>query len=229
MRRIAFISDVHSNLEALDAVLRQIGKTEVYCLGDIVGYGADPNAVVERIKASGAVAVQGNHDAAVLSGDTSWFNAGAAKAAQWTANILSNGNKEYLRQLPLQIKTVLDDTAVFLTHGSPDDNLTEYVEPETHSQLFDKYFQVLRVRAVGLGHTHRPFAWKDESGTVFNPGSVGQPRDGDPRASYAIVVFEKGGTEVNLRRVDYDVESAAEKIRAAKLPEQLAARLFEGW
>jgi len=229
LRRIAFISDVHSNLEALNAVLSKVGKTEVYCLGDIVGYGADPNGVVERLRAIGAVAVQGNHDAAVLSGDTSWFNARAAMAAKWTTANLSEANKKYLRQLPLQIRTEFDGTPAFLTHGSPDDNLREYVELESHSQLFDHYLQKLGVRAIGLGHTHRPFGWKDQTGTVFNPGSVGQPRDSDPRASYAIVAFERGETEVQLRRVEYDVDRAAEKILAAGLPEQLAARLFEGW
>lgn len=229
MRRIVFISDVHSNLEALDAVLSQTGKAEVYCLGDIVGYGADPNAVMERLRAAKVVAVQGNHDAAVLSGDTSWFNARAAMAARWTAKKLTEENKQYLRQLPLQIRTEFDGTKVFLTHGSPDENLREYVELETHSQLFEHYLRTLGVRTVGLGHTHRPFTWKEEAGTVFNPGSVGQPRDGDPRASYAIVAFERGETEVNLRRVGYDVDRAAEKIVSAGLPEKLAARLFEGW
>jgi predicted phosphodiesterase len=99
LRRIAFISDIHSNLEALDAVMRQVGKAEVYCLGDIVGYGADPNGVVERLRANSVVSVQGNHDAAVVSGDTSWFNARAAMAAKWTADKLSEENKEYLRKL----------------------------------------------------------------------------------------------------------------------------------
>lgn len=229
MRRIAFISDVHSNLEALDAVMHEVGKAEVYCLGDIVGYGADPNGVVERLRTMRAVAVQGNHDAAVLSGDTSWFNAKAAMAAKWTASNLTKESKEYLQLLPLRIKMEFDGTPAFLTHGSPDDNLNEYVELESHSQLFDHYLQKLGVRAIGLGHTHRPFAWKSKAGTVFNPGSVGQPRDGDPRASYAIVAFENGDTEVQLRRVDYDVDHAAEKILAAGLPEQLATRLFEGW
>jgi putative phosphoesterase len=229
MRRIAFVSDVHSNLQALEAVLGEIGKTELYCLGDIVGYGADPNGVIEMLRALDAVAVKGNHDEAVLSGDTSWFNTRAAVAARWTASKLTPESKDYLSRLPLQIKTEFDGTQVFLTHGSPDDNLREYVELETHSQLFGHYLGTLGVKVVGLGHTHRPFVWKEREGTVFNPGSVGQPRDSDPRASYAIVVFDRGEAEVKLRRVEYDIEGAASRILAAGLPEQFAARLFEGW
>lgn len=229
MKRVAFISDIHSNLEALDAVLELVKGTEVLCLGDMVGYGADPNEVVERLREVDAIAVRGNHDEAALTGDTSWFNARAAAAAKWTAGELTDSNKQYLRRLPLQIRTEFAGTPVFLTHGSPNDNLREYVEPETHSGLFAGYLKELGVRVVGLGHTHRPYVWKEEAGTVFNPGSVGQPRDGDPRASFGLVVFESGSAEVQLKRVDYDVEKAAAKIVAAGLPEALAARLFEGW
>ncbi|MDG6900914.1 MAG: metallophosphoesterase family protein [Nitrososphaerota archaeon] len=226
MRRVAFISDVHSNLEALEAVLRETEGAELYCLGDLVGYGADPNGVVKRLREAGVVAVRGNHDEAVVTGDASWFNAKAAMAAKWTSKVLSDDNRDYLRRLPLQIRTKFERTPAHLTHGSPDDNLWEYVEPETHTDLFGHYLGKLEVRLIGLGHTHRPFVWSGELGTVFNPGSVGQPRDGDPRASYALVDFENG--EVRPLRVKYDVEAAAAKIRTAGLPEPLAARLFEG-
>lgn len=228
MRKVAFISDVHSNSEALAAVLATTGGAELYCLGDLVGYGSDPNGVIQMLRDAGAVSLQGNHDAAVLTGDTSWFNWRAAVAAGWTADHLSEENREYLRGLPQQILTEFDGVRAFLTHGSPDDNLREYVEPETHSELFDHYLQKLGVGLVGLGHTHRPFVWRGGRGVVFNPGSVGQPRDGDPRASFALATFENGRTDIQLRRVEYDVKTAADKIVAVGLPPQLAARLFEG-
>ena len=229
MKRAAFVSDIHSNLEALEAVLGRTGGAELFCLGDLVGYGADPNGVVDRLREMGARAVLGNHDAAVLSGDTSWFNARAAAAARWTSETHSEENGEYLRRLPQELRTELGGVPLYLTHGSPDDNLREYVEQETHTGLFPRYLDKLGARVVGLGHTHRPFVWRGDRGLVFNPGSVGQPRDGDPRAAYAVAEFEGGRADVQLRRVEYDVERAAAKIREAGLPEALAARLFEGW
>ena len=228
MRKVAFISDVHSNLEALEAVLGMTGGAELYCLGDLVGYGSDPNGVIKRLRDEGAIAVLGNHDAAVLSGDTSWFNTRAAAAAKWTTEHLSEEGRKFLQSLPQEIVTEFEGVRTFLTHGSPDDHLREYVEPETHEHLFDRYLSDLKVRVVGLGHTHRPFVWKGERGLVFNPGSVGQPRDGDSRASFALATFRMNEAEVVLLRTEYDVKAAADKIEAAGLPKQLAARLFEG-
>ncbi|HYB45599.1 MAG TPA: metallophosphoesterase family protein [Nitrososphaerales archaeon] len=228
MRRIGFISDVHSNLEALERTFEELRGCEVVCLGDIVGYGGSPNEVIQLLKRVNAVAIRGNHDEAVVSGDTSWFNPIAAIAAGWTTDNLSGESMAYLRGLPLQIRSEFDGLSAFLTHGSPDDNLHEYVEPETHSDLFPRYLEELGVGLVGLGHTHRPFVWKSERGQVFNPGSVGQPRDGDPRASFALATFDDGAADIQLKRVEYDIESAAAKITRSGLPEPLAARLFEG-
>lgn len=228
MRVIGFLSDVHSNLEALDRVMAELRGLEVVCLGDAVGYGSNPNEVIKMLKEANAIAVRGNHDDAVLTGDTSWFNARAAMALQWTRDHLTAESMSYLRGLPLRLRLELEGTPVFLTHGSPDDNLREYVEPQTHSQLFAHYLDKLNVRAIALGHTHRPFVWKEAERLVFNPGSAGQPRDGDPRASYAVATFDGRNVDVELRRVEYDIETAARKIEAAGLPGQLAARLFEG-
>ncbi len=223
---MAFISDVHSNLEALEAVLGQLGKEELFCLGDIVGYGSNPNEVIQLLRDRRAVAVRGNHDEAVLTGDTSWFNARAAMAAKWTTGQLSEESRAYLRGLPLQIRTAVEGVQTYLTHGSPDDNLHEYVDPATHSELFSHYLARLDVRLLGLGHTHLPYVWKDGSGTVFNPGSVGQPRDNDWRASFAYVMFAEGKPEVQLLRTNYDCKKAASKMLKAGLPESLAMRLL---
>jgi len=225
---VAFISDVHSNLEALEAVLEELGEVEFYCLGDIVGYASNPNEVIQRLKDVGAVCILGNHDEAALTGDTSWFNSRAAIAAGWTTDHLTEESRSFLLGLPKKIGKDFEGVPTFLTHGSPDDNLHEYVEPETHSVVFGNYLESLRVKALGLGHTHRPFVWNDKSGLVFNPGSVGQPRDGDPRASFAVAQFERGRVQLSLRRVDYDRKGAASKIIKAGLPESLAYRLFEG-
>lgn len=228
MRRVAFLSDVHSNLEALDAVLGELHGEEVVCLGDIVGYGPDPNEVIQQLRERRAIAVLGNHDNAALTGDTSWFNSRAAMAVGWTQARLTEESRSYLRTLPLHVRIEFEGVLTYLTHGSPNDNLREYVDPSTHSDLFDYYLAKLGVRLIGLGHTHVPFLWEGEAGTVFNPGSVGQPRDLDPRASYAVVTFEDAGAEVEPRRVGYDCTLTAQKIAQAGLPDSLGKRLLEG-
>jgi putative phosphoesterase len=188
-----FISDVHANLEALNAVLAEAGERGVYCLGDVVGYGASPNEVIDLLRQRNAVCVLGNHDHAALTADPGGFNARAAVAAVWTSRQLSDDNRLFLAGLPR-----------------------------------DFYLTKLSVRLIALGHTHVPFVWSERAGVVFNPGSVGQPRDGDPRSSYAIVSVHGDRVEVEHRRAVYDIETSANKIVEAGLPAVLARRLFTG-
>ena len=222
------ISDIHSNIEALRTVLSRTEDMRVYCLGDIVGYGASPNEVVDELREIGASALMGNHDYAVATGDPSGFNVRASMAVEWTRRVLEVRNLKYLQSLPKELIVELRGVKGHLTHGSPDDPLHEYVDPLTHSQLFGHYLAKLGARFLGLGHTHVPFVSVDAAGTVFNPGSVGQPRDGDRRASYAVVTETGGGIRVENFRIEYDFETAASKIRTAGLPVQLADRLNSG-
>jgi len=224
----AFVSDIHANAEALDAVISQLHGERVYCLGDIVGYGASPNEVVAKLREVDAVCVKGNHDEAVVTGNVSDFNARAGMAAQWTRRTLGQEALAYIASLPTSIRVALEDVEAYLTHGSPDDNLWEYVDPATHGDLLGYYLKRLGVGAIALGHTHLPYVWKGKEGTVFNPGSVGQPRDGDRRAAYAIVSVTNDELSVDLRRVEYDYVASAEKIRRVGLPPQLAERLLQG-
>ena len=183
---VAFISDVHSNLEALEAVLDEVGKLKVFCAGDIVGYGASPNEVVRILRGVGATCVLGNHDRAALDGDAGEFNPRAAVAAMWTSRQLTDESREFLGSLPTHLSAQVGGKAVYMTHGSPDDPMWEYVRPSTHSDLFDYYLEKVHVDVIALGHTHLAFQWRSESGgVVFNPGSVGQPRNGDRRAAFA--------------------------------------------
>lgn len=228
MEAFGFISDVHSNLEALESTLRALRGKPIVCLGDIVGYGANPNEVIGLLKDARAVGVLGNHDNAVLTGDFAMLNSRAAMAAKWTADRLSEGARAFLRSLPREIRTEFGGVKAYLTHGSPDDNLWEYVEPATHHDLLEHYLTKQAVALIGLGHTHVPYVWSCASGTVFNPGSVGQPRDGDRRASFAIARFDEGGVEVENRRIEYDCAAAARKIAEAGLPGSLAERLLRG-
>jgi putative phosphoesterase len=227
--RVAFISDVHSNLEALEAVLDEVGRMKVYCCGDIVGYGASPNEVVRVLRDIGATCVLGNHDRASLSGDVGDFNPRAGMAAVWTSQHLNDESRAFLVSLPREVTTELWGKRVYMAHGSPDDPMWEYVLPSTHTDLFDYYLQKVGADVMALGHTHLAFQWRsDTGGLVFNPGSVGQPRTGDTRASFAILSVESGEARVEARQVEYDIERAAKKILESGLPPSLATQLFSG-
>jgi len=228
LKELAIVSDVHANLEAFEAVLAEAPGLDIICLGDLVDYGANPNEVVDVVRNRGIRTVMGNHDWAVLSGDTSLFNARAAMSSTWTRAHLTRQNVEFIRTLVPELYTPFELAEAYFTHGSPDDRLWEYVDPRTHSDLFGHYLAKLGVRIIGLGHTHVPYVWKEEDKLVFNPGSVGQPRDGDPRASFAVLTVEEQEASADIRRVEYNVQKAASKIREAGLPESHASRLFSG-
>ena len=228
MKTFAVLSDVHANMEALEAVLERLRGLDMVCLGDFVDYGAEPNEVIDRLKEAGARSIVGNHDAAALTGDTSLFNPKAAMSSIWTRGKLTKESRKYLQALPEEMRVRVEDVEIYFTHGSPDDHLWEYVDPRTHSDLFPYFLDRVKARLIGLGHTHIPYAWRGAEGVVFNPGSVGQPRDGDPRASYAVVSVDGSEINVEVRRVEYDVEKAASRIREAGLPAAHADRLATG-
>jgi diadenosine tetraphosphatase ApaH/serine/threonine PP2A family protein phosphatase len=236
--RIAVLSDVHSNLEALRAVLDALPSVDrLLCLGDIVGYGADPAPVIDLLRERGAEAVQGNHDWAVVTGKTEWFNPWAARAVEWTRSALDRGPVEWLRRLPRTLEMPEQD--LLAVHGSPSDPLFEYV---VDSASASDSFRATARRTLLLGHSHvamrfalreQGLEWRGfpEGGAetlpprvLLNPGSVGQPRDGNPKASFALLDAER----FEVRRVEYDVAMAARKIREAGLPEFLAQRLLRG-
>ena len=224
----AVISDVHANFEALESVMADLGGMDVVCLGDSVGYGANPNEVLKIVRSRASTVLLGNHDYAALTGKTSMFNARAAMGVEWTRKRLDEDSRGYLGTLRASTPASLSGIQAFLAHGSPDDPLWEYVLPASHENLFGHYLSKTGVGAIALGHTHVHFAWRGKEGVVFNPGSVGQPRDGDWRASYAVVEKSAGELRVQHRRVEYDLEKAQKKIRDAGLPEDFASRLSFG-
>lgn len=228
MHKFAVISDIHANFEALGEVLKHLEGIETYCLGDLVDYGAEPNEVIDLIRDANVRSIMGNHDAAALTGDTSMFNSRAAISSDWTRRRLTRESAEFLRGLPQELRLRFDDVETYFTHGSPDDRLWEYVDPRTHSDLFGHYLGKVNATLMGLGHTHIPYVWQGSEGTVLNPGSVGQPRDGDWRAAFALVNVESEGIHVELERVEYDRGKAASKVRTAGLPESFAVRLMTG-
>jgi predicted phosphodiesterase len=236
---ILILSDIHGNIEALRAVLEDADGhyDRIVCLGDLVGYGADPNAVVEWARISPAAIVRGNHDKACSGHDSlENYNTAARISAIWTQSVLKPENLEYLGKLP---RGPLRYEDFDLVHGSPVDE-DDYLITLADVAPLRGY---LETPATFFGHTHvqggflvarggvrgiAPHTLELESDHFYlvNPGSVGQPRDGDRRAAYALYWPER--RVVEYRRAEYDIDTAAAKIRAVGLPEALAARLYEG-
>jgi len=238
--RLAVLSDIHSNAPALEAALEAVGAyDQLWVLGDIVGYGPHPDAVVEQLRAADAIAVQGNHDAAVLGRiPTGTFNDLARAAVRWTAETMKPDNLDWLAELP-ETRVEGDFT---LAHGSPRDPIWEYLFsiPAARINLgaFDTPYCI-------VGHTHHQLTFRDDKGQVeallaeqggtltlderrciLNPGSVGQPRDGDPRACAMTIETDDG--RVEWLRFDYDIKATQAAMRATLLPRRLADRLETG-
>jgi putative phosphoesterase len=227
--KVCVLSDIHSNLDAFQAVLKDMPKVDsIICAGDFVGYGAEPNEVVELALSKDIRAVLGNHDYGAIARDKSGFNPIAAQALLWTSEKLNKDNARYLRGLPEQLNMTLGGKRVFVVHGSPRDPLFEYVFPDVSSQELFQLTKDVAADVVILGHTHAPMTRMIQGKLVVNPGSVGQPRDRNPQASYAILDIREE-VEVTQRRVEYDIEKTADKIKSAGLPSELATRLFFGW
>jgi predicted phosphodiesterase len=246
--RIAVISDVHSNLRALEAVLADAGAVDaIWHLGDAVGYGPDPDAVVARLRGLGALSVRGNHDDAVAGGECiRWFVADARAAAEWSRAQISPETRAYLEALPLKLEQETPAGSFTLVHGSPRDPLREY----SHSRAAAlEILADIETRHCLIGHSHVPLhfqaigqqdssleEWQVDPGrparlaegrAVLNPGGVGQPRDGDPRASY--MILDTGLGEAAWRRVEYDIEGTQRAMLEAGLPPALAGRLSFGY
>jgi diadenosine tetraphosphatase ApaH/serine/threonine PP2A family protein phosphatase len=244
--RNLIVTDLHANWEALQAVVRDAKGhyDRVICCGDLVGYGADPNPVAEWVRVHCALVVRGNHDRACTGlEDLEWFNPVARQAAIWTLKNLSAENAAFVRELP-RGPAFLDGIQV--VHGAPYDEDEYLVGADDATEAF----AYLESPLAFFGHTHLQggFIWNRDRvetippvparcrreqleiesgfGYLINPGSVGQPRDGDPRASYAL--YDSETRKVSYRRVTYDIESAQRKIRDAGLPPFLAERLAVG-
>ncbi|MBI3359580.1 MAG: metallophosphoesterase family protein [Chloroflexi bacterium] len=242
--RVLIISDIHANLNALEAVLAATEKFDAaWCLGDLVGYGPDPNECVERVRSlPGLQCLVGNHDKAALGEiDLNAFNPDARAAVSWTQNALSPSTREYLQNLPEAIEM----GKYTLVHGSPRQPVWEYILDARTALLCFPYFATSYCL---IGHTHSPmiFSQEAEGGEckekkprngerlildnlryIINSGSVGQPRDGNPEASYAVLDF--GAAVWELRRVPYDVTATQLRMAGFDMPERLIARLTYGW
>lgn len=240
--RILVISDVHANITALDAVLENaVSIDAVWCLGDLVGYGPDPNESIRRIREiPNLVCLLGNHDAAALGRiDLESFNREARISAEWMRSKITADNLDYLRSLPERVEI----NEVTLTHGSPRNPVWEYLLDIYTARESFKHFQT---PFCFVGHTHLPVAYLQQANgdaqfrvlthvneiklidkAILNPGSVGQPRDHDPRAAFAI--FDTEEKIWRPQRVVYDISSVQDRISSAGLPYRHAMRLVQGW
>lgn len=238
--KIAILSDLHGNLEALSTALEsveQYAPDKLVCLGDVVGYGANPSECLELIRSRASVLLLGNHDAAVVGKeDLFYFNDFARAAVLWTQSVLSDENKEFIASLPLVIK----ERELHFVHATPK-------KPEAWDYIFSSYdvqdqFAAVDGKICFVGHSHVPGDYREHKAEkrfaalsksnpahrrIVNVGSIGQPRDRDPCLCY--VLYDTDSEEVQFIREEYDVETAAGKIRSAGLPEFLADRLFWGW
>jgi predicted phosphodiesterase len=241
--RILIISDIHGNLTALNTVLKDAGDVDaVWCLGDIVGYGPEPEACIERISTlPNLTCLLGNHDAAVIGQvDVRTFNPEARLSIEWTEGQLSKSSLEFISGLPK--RTVIED--VTLAHGSPRSPTFEYLLDTYVATINFAYFET---SFCFVGHTHLPVQYLMENGrgyaellipkdnsvlaleprSIVNPGSVGQPRDRDPRAAY--VIFDPDAKTWDYRRVEYDIPAVQAKMEKVKLPERHIIRIAAGW
>jgi putative phosphoesterase len=217
--QIAVISDIHSNKVALEAVAADLPDVDrIVSAGDVVGYGPWPADCLEWSRERDIPTVQGNHDRAVATGEYPGFNDMAAAGVEYAREQLSIDQREWLASLPTERE--LFDGRLKVVHGHPD-NPDHYTFPEEFSpRLLDDEDVLV------LGHTHVQHAEQFTEGLVLNPGSVGQPRDGDPRAAYAVIDLD--ALTVDLHRVEYDVGAVLEVVRETPLPRRIGTRLSRG-
>jgi len=240
--RYGLFGDIHANIEALDAVLKALDKErcdQLVCLGDIIGYGANPKECLDKVRSRGIITVAGNHDLAASGKfDIGAFNAAAREAILYSVSKLTASDQEFLSSLPL----TKDMEEFFVVHASP-------LKPENFDYIFsvqqaEDAFEAATLPLTFIGHSHVPVVFFQDPGVtdftyasefymrrrrkiIFNCGSVGQPRDGDPAACY--VIFDSNIAKIRLERIPYDVDSAAKKIINAGLPLVLAERLYKGY
>ena len=242
--RTLIISDIHANLTALEAVLAEAGEIDaVWCLGDIVGYGPDPNECVTKVRQlPNLLCILGNHDAAAMKQiDADTFNPEARNAIIWTRNQLSDESMTFLGELPEVIKA---SDEVTITHGSPRHPVWEYLL-DTHAATLN--FDYFETPLCFVGHTHLPVIYSlDEDNylarlgvpeaeekiilperAIINPGSVGQPRDRDPRAAFGL--YDSEARSLKFGRAEYDIEAVQKRMREFNLPERHVQRLSAGW
>jgi putative phosphoesterase len=233
---VAVITDIHANLPALEGSLERIeelGIERVYCGGDLVGYGPHPNEVCRPIEERGIPTIYGNYDYAIAR---DLDDCGCAyitqhdrelgqKSVEWTLANTDQDSKDFMRELPFDLRFEVGATSVHLVHGSPR-KVNEYLFEDKRASLYERLAAAEEADALVFGHTHKPWV-HDYGGVLFvNCGSVGKPKDGDPRGGFAVLRPGDTALDVSIERVSYDAEAVAHEVAAAGLPEEYAAKLL---
>jgi len=232
---VAVITDIHANLPALRAALARIdelGIEEIYCGGDLVGYGPHPDEVCALIEERGIPTIHGNYDHAIARDE---HDCGCAyvtphdrelgqRSVEWTLEHTSQAAKDFMRTLPFDLRFPLGDDGIHLVHGSPR-KVNEYLFEDKPASLYERLATAETDQVLVFGHTHRPWV-RDHAGVRFvNCGSVGKPKDGDPRGAFAVLTATPTEVRAGIERVAYDAEAVAAEVRAAGLPGEFANRL----
>ena len=232
---VAVITDIHANLPALHATLARIDElaiTRIYCGGDLVGYGPHPNEVCALIAERDIPTIHGNYDYAIAR---DLDDCGCAyitphdrelgqRSVEWTLAHTDQTSKDFMRELPFDLHFKVGETPVHLVHGSPR-KVNEYLFEDKPARLYERLAKDEDAKVMVFGHTHKP--WVHEFGDVLfvNCGSVGKPKDGDPRGAFALLTPAAHGVDVTIERVSYDAEAVAREVAAAGLPEEFADKL----
>jgi putative phosphoesterase len=232
---VAVVTDVHANLPALEAALARIeelGIADVYCGGDLVGYGPHPNEVCALVEEQRIPTIYGNYDHAIAR-DLS--DCGCAYrdphereigqlSIDWTLAHTDERSKRFMGGLPFDLRFELGGQRVRLVHGSPR-KVNEYLFEDKPARTFERIAALADCDVLVFGHTHKPWVREYANVLFVNCGSVGKPKDGDPRAGFAVLTARSGGVDVSIERVAYDAESVARQVREAGLPDELADKL----
>lgn len=237
---ITVFGDIHANMPALEAVFAEMAvrglEQNRYCLGDLVGYGTFPNEVIDAIRERGVPTIMGNYDQGVGHDSDDCGCAYRSEEARalgeqsiaWSNAHTNDKNKSYLRGLVREIRLELEGLKLFLTHGSPR-RINEYLYEDRPDASLERLLDLAEADVLVVGHTHRPYHRILPSGRhVVNAGSVGKPKDGDPRACYVTLEAADGRLDVNFIRIPYDVERAARAIEASDMPGAYAQMLRDG-
>jgi putative phosphoesterase len=236
MQRVAVITDIRGNLPALEAALARVdelGVDATYCGGDLVGYGPHPNEVCALIAERAIPTIYGNYDHAIARDLT---DCGCAyvtpedralgqRSVDWTLAHTDQASKAFMRDLPFDLRFAVGDASVHLVHGSPR-KVNEYLFEDKPARLYERLAAAEDADVLVFGHTHKPWV-REHGGVLFvNCGSVGKPKDGDPRGAFAVLEADGAGVRVSIERVDYDAAPVAREVAAAGLPSEFADKLL---
>ena len=236
MSAVAVITDIHANLPALEAALARIedlGLERVLCGGDLVGYGPHPNEVCALVEERGIPTIYGNYDHAIAR---DLDDCGCAyvtqrdrelgqRSVEWTLEHTDEPSKAFMRELPFDLRFEIGTASVHLVHGSPR-KVNEYLFEDKPASLYERLARAEEAGGLVFGHTHKPWIREHEGVLFVNCGSVGKPKDGDPRGAFAVLAPDGDGVKATIERFDYDAESVADAVRAAGLPAEYADGLL---